>query len=352
MSLDDHSNLLRRALGGKNWGSCGYVVANVTGTAPDDHFVQPPRQYFRFWHGYQVLTRPILAVAGVAGIRIAGLALLFAGLLVLGLGVTRLVGLTAAVVLTAPLVLLTNFTELPYSFPHALDVSLALASCGALCLLVPRIRGDFWWLAAAGLALGAVFNFFTFLLTPALALALVMFVAPVWSWVIGGRGWRLSALMRGLVVGAAWLFGYGGTFVSKWVLASAVFGWRPVWNDAHQTVSHRLYGGDTGGPSYPVLGALRLNLAEYGHSTELIVLAVALALIAFVYIRRGGAALIDLAVLAAPALIPFIWLFLLREHSNAHYWFTYRSLAISFGIVYAAAFIADRTRPAQPAAGE
>jgi hypothetical protein len=99
-----------------------------------------------------------------------------------------------------------------------------------------------------------------------------------------------------------------------------------------------------------LFGPLRTNLDVYGQSTELIVLAIALALIAFVYISRGGGALIDLAVLAAPAAIPFLWMLLLREHSNLHFWFTYRSLAISFGIVYAAAIIANRERPAEPSA--
>ena len=350
MSVDGGSNPVRRALRAESAGSCPYLVAGLEGTpAPPSPTSLQPGPYYRFWHGYQVLTRPILAVSGVQGIRIAGIALLFAGLLLLGLGVVRLAGIVVAVALVAPLVLLTNFVELEYSFPHALDVFLALAGGGALCLARARIGGDLWRLGAAALAAGAVFNYLTFLLTPPLALALVAFCPVLWSATLGGAGWRRLGLVRGAVAGAAWLAGYGGTFVCKWLLAAAAFGWRPVWDDVRRTVSYRISGTDSVRPHHGFLAPLRATLDAYGTETEVIVLVVAALLLAYAVSRRGRGALLDFAVLAAPAAIPFVWLVILREHSNLHWWFTYRSLAISFGIVFASAILAARERPRQPA---
>jgi peptidoglycan/LPS O-acetylase OafA/YrhL len=42
-------------------------------------------------------------------------------------------------------------------------------------------------------------------------------------------------------------------------------------------------------------------------------------------------------VLGAAALIPPIWHAVMRNHTTVHFWFTYRSFAVAFGIVLMAA---------------
>ena len=57
------------------------------------------------------------------------------------------------------------------------------------------------------------------------------------------------------------------------------------------------------------------------------------------------------ALLALPALIPFVWFEVLRNHTQIHAWFAYRPVATSIGIVLAAWALAERravTVPAHP----
>jgi hypothetical protein len=69
-------------------------------------------------------------------------------------------------------------------------------------------------------------------------------------------------------------------------------------------------------------------------------LVVGLGALAAVTLARAG----DLAqtwqlrvVLGAAALIPPIWHAVMRNHTAVHFWFTYRSFAVAFGIVLMAA---------------
>ncbi len=59
--------------------------------------------------------------------------------------------------------------------------------------------------------------------------------------------------------------------------------------------------------------------------------------------RRGATdarlRLVDRLVVGSAALIVPVWFELLRNHSQLHSWFTYRSLPLAFGIVMAAAVV-------------
>jgi hypothetical protein len=56
--------------------------------------------------------------------------------------------------------------------------------------------------------------------------------------------------------------------------------------------------------------------------------------------RRGW----DRAIIVAPVLIIVIWYELLRNHSQIHYWFTYRSVAVGIGVI-AVGLLSQLTSP-------
>ena len=72
-------------------------------------------------------------------------------------------------------------------------------------------------------------------------------------------------------------------------------------------------------------------------------------LVAFVVVwrRRGrwgppADRWVDRLIIASPAVIPLVWYEILKNHSQVHVWFTYRSIALVIGIVAAAAVIGLR----------
>jgi hypothetical protein len=73
-----------------------------------------------------------------------------------------------------------------------------------------------------------------------------------------------------------------------------------------------------------------------------------------VLVRRGDlvSSWMPRLVLASGAVIPVAWHVVLRNHTAVHFWFTYRSFAVAFGIVLMAltARVAHRDVDAESAA--
>jgi hypothetical protein len=344
----------RRAIEARHRGSCPQLAASLReeakagpGTVANDQAtVAPESPYFRIWQGYQVISRPVLRVVGVRGVRIVSSALLLGALLLFGYAAATRFGLASAIGLLAPLVLLTDFLELPSSFPHAVSVAGALCSGAVMCVAASRFQGDVWWLAASGLICGALFNFFDFVIHPPMAAALVTFIPVAWtaSTTTGG-GWRLVGIKRAVAAGAGWLVGYLGTWISKWLLAAAFFGFSRVFEDVKGEFLFR--GSFTKGAEHPAVGAttlrnLRTLAATGGHRELWFVVLAAMTLLGCVVYRGGAKAFLDALVLSAWALLPPAYFEFARDQNYRHAWFMYRSLAVSWGIVLAALVIAAR----------
>ncbi|WP_345712797.1 hypothetical protein, partial [Kineococcus glutinatus] len=74
-SADDPRSVWVRAAGGVRLSSCEGGVAEIRSLAAGGSLV-PDAGYFRYWSGYSVLTRPVLAAWGVTGVRLVTAALL------------------------------------------------------------------------------------------------------------------------------------------------------------------------------------------------------------------------------------------------------------------------------------
>jgi hypothetical protein len=104
------------------------------------------------------------------------------------------------------------------------------------------------------------------------------------------------------------------------------------------------------------LGTTRYNISasRYGWLSEplaipvLILLVIAVAYFVFSQFIQGKHSHPrrdwDRAILVAPVLIIVIWFELLRNHSQIHYWFTYRSVAAGIGVI-AVGLVARLTNP-------
>ena len=51
------------------------------------------------------------------------------------------------------------------------------------------------------------------------------------------------------------------------------------------------------------------------------------------------------AIAATPALLPFVWFEIASNHSQIHYWFTYRSIPIALGVALLAVLTGNAGRP-------
>ncbi|MEN9802932.1 MAG: hypothetical protein RLZ37_2057, partial [Actinomycetota bacterium] len=160
-----------------------------------------------------------------------------------------------------------------------------------------------------------------------------------------------------LVAALAWIIGYTWMWFSKWILAAIVYGVSSVKSDISDQVTFRLDGKSeyreqvTG-----FLGTTRYNISasRYGWLSEPLAIPILMGLVIaaayFVFSqlmqrkqsrpRRNW----DRAILVAPVLIIVIWFELLRNHSQIHYWFTYRSIAAGIGVI-AVGLVAQLANP-------
>jgi hypothetical protein len=303
--------------------------------------------YFRYWGGYTVLTRPILAIWGWEGLRMAFGGLLVVSAAVAAVAVSRATRPAYAVGLALPMVFASNLLSMPSS-SFGLSLSYAVALLG-LALTAAGARVGLAR-AALGAAVGAaLFNYLTQLTTPAVPW---MWCAAVAGAVVACRGGTVARTARAVaVIGVVWPAAFTFTWVSRWAIAAVVLGWDETSSGVRDKVDLRL------GGSAPIVdlsfGAstnrnLRYWLETYALVPAVVVVsAVAVVACLVVAVRRHGRGrLATFAVLAAPALIAPVWYEALRNHSQVHAPFVYANLPAALGVLLAAACLT--TAPFHP----
>ena len=357
-SADDPRSLWYRATGGPRLESCTAGAVQVRALAAGASVV-PPATYFRYWNGYSVLTRPVLATLGVPGLRlVSGLLLVLAGL-ALWTAARRRLGGPAALALVVPVAGATNAVTTPaLAFTHALSLAAVAAGVALTAVTTSHRHLEGWRGAAVGAgAAGALFAYVDLLTTPVMSWALCTAVAGAVAWraAVGTHPSAAPAATRALVrallaAGVAWPVAFGGTWVCRWVVAAAVQGPGVLAAVADKS-AERLDGASASVDAS--FGAPTSTNVTYWWSTTatagplLAVAAVAVVVALVLAVRRGGARRCAVAgLLAAPALLVPAWYEVLSNHSQVHAFFTYRSVPAAVGVLVLAAVVAARGRAA------
>jgi len=279
----------------------------------------PLTVYSRYWHGNQVVLRPLLCVATVRTIRWINAALLAALLLALAAALWRRVGRSEALVITLSL-LAVMVPTVPWCMNMVPTFYIALVS-SLLILWRPSVI-DAPRALTLFFVIGGLTAFFDLLTTPLVAMAVPAAVDILCR--KPARPWRELVLMA-----LAWLGGYALLWASKWALAGLVTGYSAL-DDAFGAIRMRTVGVDE--PEY-----MRWCLDK----TVMMVAAVC-CIVASVSILFGRSwqCLRDHAWLLLLALAPVAWAFVLLQHSWHHLFFTWRTSVV---LIMAVALFWHRT---------
>jgi hypothetical protein len=303
--------------------------------------VTEPQEYFRYWAGYTVITRPVIALAGLDGVRLVSGALFGLSLVVMVLSVSRVTNSAYALAITAPLLVSSNVLSVPSSgFSHALSLAVTFGGV-ALVAWASRFSGRLMLCAVAASA--CIFNFVDLLTTPAIAWAMT-------AAVVGGATFAASASTRNtlwsvLVAGAVWPVAFAITWVSRWLFAAAFLGWDYVWETVLGIARFRVGGAydtvsQTFGAAIPRNWETWRELPVMPELVLLVTVVASLGSLVAAWHRFGVAQLPAAAVLAAPALVVPVWLAILSNHSQIHHHFVYRSIPAAVGVVFGACVLA------------
>lgn len=331
------TNIVETAINSPTLGRCTAAVPRIQGYL-DGEGLETNRTYFRYWHGYSVVLRPMIAVAGLRGTRLILFGALVAVLGGLGRSVWRRHGPAVSLVLFTPFVFTTDYLELAGSLPHACGM-LAMLSTSWFVHERVRRRSDTDRIALTSMLAGSIVVFMDIFTTPAVGWALSVFLVGLVVSSTAGSTPRIVA-RSSAVAAAAWIGGYAWTWLMKWIAAGFVLGFGTVRTDITNQTQTRL-SGDNGEFDGTVSATTRANLSVWWHQplSGLVAVGLAVVIVGLWWRHRADrAARVSWSmrlVLVAPIVIPFVWFELLRNHSQVHVWFTYRSIAIVLGMIAA-----------------
>lgn len=300
---------------------------------------------FRYWHGYTLFTRPLLGVLPVDWVRLLISVVLIAAIAVFVIAGIRATGPWPIAGLMIPLVLTTDLADTPLSMQHAIALAAAFGGGGLMFWAARRSSGSARACMLAAIVAGSCYAFFDLLTNPPLCWSLVITASALATYGAAHAPMRRQRILKAMgLSGAGWIAGYVVTWSSKWLIAAAFLGPSRVLDNVRSEASFRLRGATPGLDSR--LGtAINQNLYEWlgGRPFRLVIvialIAIVVALLILIVGRAGPVRLIDVSLLALPAVLPVVWDEVLRNHSIFHAWFVYRSLAMSAGIGVAAALV-------------
>lgn len=279
--------------------------------------------YARYWHGYLLFLKPLLLFFSLSDIRMMNAALqliLAAGVLLLafrkrGLRLALPMGLALLVLNPVSTALSMQFSSIYY-----------LTLLGLLIMLLTE-SWDRSWGYLVFLFLGIGTAFFDFLTYPACAVGTCLALQALMS-----RADGKTRLLKTVGSGAAWAFGYGGMWSGKWLAASLITG-NSVMRDAVEQAQYRSGGEVTaaeGGVNATFGAVLGRNLGVLANPAAAVIVLALLGLLVWLLVTKRCRFAVDRASLLSLTIafaVPFVWYFLLRNHSLVHCWMTYRNLS-------------------------
>jgi hypothetical protein len=310
----------------------------------------------RYWHGAQVFVRPMLIFLGHRAIRYTHLVLIAALVVVTALLVRYRLGLKAMFALLAAL-LLVGAVVVPMSIAYVSVWVIALVGVAVVARLTDS-GGMLTWDLEVFLVLGALTAFFDLMSAPLLTLGMPLAALLIARLQAPNEPTARAQVLTTAKLSAAWLFGYAGSWLAKWML-STLLTQEGILSDAGNAALYHVSEFEGAGLLEGIVAAVSRNVAMlfplFGVAqvsgpnwsaivavgTALGLATLALAIVWARHRRRDGRWRLLLGLMPL-ALLPYLRYVLLVWHSAFHYYFSYRSQAITvFLVVYAFLYLFD-----------
>jgi len=291
--------------------------------AQDQIPVGGKNSYARYWHGYQVVLKPLLVVMDYSAIRVVNYIALTVLLFGLSVLMWKHIGRKACVLFLVSLMLI-NFLMVPLSLQFSTSFYISFISM-LVVIKGRKMLEDESNLLTLFFCIGGVTAFMDLLTTPQLTLGL-----PLICWLLMSEKkckWKLV-----IYVSFIWALGYGLLWASKWGIGYLLTG-NDILASAREAVELRtsdVYKG----MHMTIFGIARFvwDSIQAGHLVGVLVAALFFVLaMTAVYVKAidGKKKVKDYAYLLIIMLMVPVWFLVLRNHSMQHGWFTWRAGLLS-----------------------
>lgn len=298
--------VIRSSEQSRDWDQPGLLVRRVNGETLEE---QP---YSRYWHGGTFLYRPFFMLMDYATLRFVLLLASSVLLLLLACSYYQKAGWLKTLALSMGFLMTYGFvTEFSMQFFPVL----ALTVIGSLLVIKREATQGVGMLF---FIIGSLTCYFDLLTTPLLTMGipLAILLSLKSSHVFPFK--KIFIEVAQLIL--LWGFGFALTFVSKWALASLVLG-QNIFADVYEVGLYRM-----GTEEFTRWDAVTKNL---GMLNWWIVGVVAVVMFAFNMIRYRNFSYKKAILFLIIALMPYVWYFILSNHSYLHGWFTFRLQAVT-----------------------
>ena len=309
------------------------IERNQTKLLKDNPFISAMYAggYSRYWHGYQVVLRPLLRFFEYQHIRHITMITFFLLLCVSFSTIHKRMGMQTA---------LCYLLSLCPLYLTIVSISLQFMSVFVVMFIAIIYLMTFYktnWLKDITLffmLIGMITNFVDFLTAPLLTLGIPLALFLSLELQTGISPLR-SFFKKEISCIISWFLGYGLCWASKWVIAS-LFLEQNIILDALNSIALRTMGNET--EPAPRLEMLKMNFTNMFYSQGIKIAAVYIFII-FVFLilsilfHKKQSLKTATQNIVFPflvlAILPYVWFLVLANHSHVHDWFTYRIQAIT-----------------------
>lgn len=315
------------------------ITTNKKGTTSDPIFLAIDNQgYSRYWHGYQIVLRPMLAIFTYAQIRQIN-TLFFFFLLCLAFSMIRKkINLQTAIVFLITMACM-GLTVIPISLQFSSVFNILLLF--TLYLLRFRDISNAQYIPLSFMIVGMTTNFFDLLTSPILTLGIPLVILICLYSKHTQRNW-FYRFKKIISCSLFWVIGYGACWISKWAIASLVTRTN-VFESALEAILFRSMGNE----QYPVdrFATIQKNLdrlfQQNGSEIILCTCFILLAVLAITF-RPRLIQYKDATLFIGISTFSFVWYFCLANHSDIHDFFTFRTAGVAiFALLTALTWIVD-----------
>lgn len=279
-------------------------------------------EYSRYWHGYLVLLKPALLIFNYSEIRM-----------------TNQIIQTLLIVLITYLLIKRNLKQhiLPFiiailsimpsvialSLQFSTTIYISLLAVAAILLFHEKLQNKYIYFF---LILGMITSFLDFLTCPILTLGMPM----MYFIILKQEDWKKD-LKNIIILSIMWGIGYAGIWVGKWIISSILLQENFI-NSALSKISERT-GDKTVHGNFTKLSVLELNLKMISTVPNVLIFTANIVYIVYKSIKekiwQRKNQYLKIIPFLVISIMPFAWYVFAGNHSFMHYWFTYRSLAVT-----------------------
>lgn len=289
--------------------------------------LSPTHFYPRYWHGNTFLSRPLFLISDYDNIRWMIYAFTTLLLLCLSIVLSRKTNIIKTLALFAGL-LFVNVYVTQFSIQFAPVWILSFISSILLCYHYQHKD----YVPMLFFVIGSLTAYLDLLTTPLLTLGIPLVVL----FMIYEHQKQEISLLKGFkqitLNSLLWIVAYGFTWMSKWVIATCTTNLNVI-KDAFHTGLYRIMPEADINESFSRWDAIIANTGMLHWVYINIIICVLLLFVVFFFRKEGWKYFVFFMCIG---MMPYIWFFVLSNHSYLHGWFTYRTQAFSISCMFLA----------------